>query len=39
MHELMAAVNGRKSQNAKEFEPMHRNEYEEMKRRFPDVNR
>lgn len=38
MHELIAAINGRKSAKAKNDEPLSREEYEEMKRSFPDVS-
>lgn len=37
MHELVAAINGRKGQSVGSFEPLYRDEYMEMKRRCPDV--
>lgn len=37
MHELIAAINGRKSAKPEKEGPLNRDEYEEMKRRFPDV--
>lgn len=39
MHELIAAINGRKSAKPEKEGPLNRDEYEEMKRRFPDVAR
>lgn len=36
MHEMIAAVNGKKAMNRRDDASLNRAEYEELKRRFPD---